>query len=60
MVKWSDLSEGHERRVVASAFFEILTLKTWDRIDVAQDAPYADIMITKSEFFDLPVPGQSA
>jgi chromatin segregation and condensation protein Rec8/ScpA/Scc1 (kleisin family) len=55
-VRYQDLAETHRRRVVAGAFFEILTLKTWGRVDVQQQRPYADIFITAAEGFDQEIP----
>ena len=55
-VRYQDLAASHRRRVVAGAFFEILTLKTWGRIDVKQERPYADIFITPAESFDQEIP----
>jgi hypothetical protein len=36
---------GVTKRVAAAAFLEVLQLKTWARIDVAQSAPFADIAL---------------
>ena len=36
------------RRSVASAFFEVLVLKTRGLVDVQQQKPYADILISKT------------
>jgi len=39
---------GKKRITAARCFYEVLVLKTKNFIDVKQDAPYADITITKS------------
>mmetsp|Transcript_12531 Transcript_12531/g.20968 ORF Transcript_12531/g.20968 Transcript_12531/m.20968 type:complete len:739 (-) Transcript_12531:1615-3831(-) len=44
-VSFDGLSSGVSRRVAATCFLEVLQLKTWGRIQVHQDAPFADIQI---------------
>ena len=55
-ITYQDLAENHKRRVVAGAFFEVLQLKTWGRIDIKQAEPYGVITITKTESFDDAIP----
>mmetsp|Transcript_36913 Transcript_36913/g.60020 ORF Transcript_36913/g.60020 Transcript_36913/m.60020 type:complete len:700 (+) Transcript_36913:250-2349(+) len=53
---YQSLAKGRKRRTVASCFFEILQLKTWDRIELSQDAPYENIIISRGPKFDDPLP----
>lgn len=39
---------GKKAHTVAGTFFELLVLKTKDHIDLKQEAPYADILISKT------------
>jgi hypothetical protein len=45
------------RRTAAGVFFEMLQLKTWDYVDVAQANPYGDIAISRASRFDEEVEG---
>jgi cohesin complex subunit SCC1 len=42
---FDQMSMGTSRRTAAGVFFELLQLKTWDYIDLEQDASYGDIKI---------------
>eukprot|EP00005_Dracoamoeba_jomungandri_P009776 CAMPEP_0174274052 /NCGR_PEP_ID=MMETSP0439-20130205/56771_1 /TAXON_ID=0 /ORGANISM="Stereomyxa ramosa, Strain Chinc5" /LENGTH=519 /DNA_ID=CAMNT_0015365609 /DNA_START=12 /DNA_END=1571 /DNA_ORIENTATION=- len=53
-LSFSELVEGRKKRVVAGTFFEMLVLKTKNRINLEQDVPYGDITITKMPAFDAP------
>jgi hypothetical protein len=55
-VTYQSLAEGKKRRIVAGCFFEILQLKTWDRIHLTQERPYGDIVMSRGPKFDDPVP----
>lgn len=50
-VSFNALSEGAQRRAAAASFFQLLVLKSWDVIDVAQTGPYADIKIARTDRF---------
>jgi len=47
-----DMIQDKRRKVVVGTFFELLVLKSRGIIDVHQEAPYSDIIITKTEEFD--------
>jgi len=53
---YQDLAARSRRRIVASLFFEILQLKTWDRIHLHQDEPYSSIAVSRGPKFDDPIP----
>lgn len=55
-ITYQSLAEGKNKRTVASCFFEILQLKTWDRIDLHQDDPYGLIQIARGPKFDDEIP----
>lgn len=40
---------GKSKRTAAACFFEILTLKTRNEIDIKQNAPFGDIMVFKND-----------
>jgi hypothetical protein len=44
-VSFGELSSGFNRRVAASCFLEVLQLKTWGVLEVAQSKPLGDIHI---------------
>jgi chromatin segregation and condensation protein Rec8/ScpA/Scc1 (kleisin family) len=44
-LSFEKVTGGVTKRVAAAAFLEVLQLKTWGRIDVAQSAPFADIAL---------------
>jgi len=44
------------RRTAAGVFFELLQLKTWDFVEVAQDGAYGDITVTKGPRFNEGAP----
>jgi hypothetical protein len=48
-VSFKDISKGISRRTAAACFLEVLQLKTWGYIDVAQSKPFADINITATD-----------
>jgi len=50
-----ELVKDKKRKTVAGTFFELLVLKSKDRIQVKQPVPYADITITKGKNFDIPI-----
>ena len=45
-LSYNALSEGCSRRTAVGVFFELLQLKTWDFIEVDQDTPYGDIVVS--------------
>jgi len=55
-VSYQSLAKGKRRHIVASCFFELLQLKTWDRIDLVQDEPYGTIDIFRGPKFTDEVP----
>ena len=56
-ITYQSLAQGRSRRTVAGCFFEILQLKTLNRIDVDQPGgSYADINITRGPSFEDSVP----
>ncbi|GBG23954.1 NADH-ubiquinone oxidoreductase chain 2 [Hondaea fermentalgiana] len=55
-ITYQFLAKNKNKRTVAGCFFEILQLKTWDRIDLAQDEPYGLIQIGRGPKFDDPIP----
>ena len=50
-VSFTAISKGISRRTAAACFLEILQLKTWGFIDVAQDKPFSDININPTTKF---------
>lgn len=48
-VSFSSISRGITRRTAAACFLEILQLKTWGIIDVAQVKPFSDIHISATD-----------
>jgi chromatin segregation and condensation protein Rec8/ScpA/Scc1 (kleisin family) len=46
------LVAGQPKKVVAGTFFEFLVLKTRNRIDLKQEQPYGDILVSKT----VPIP----
>ena len=50
-VSFIAISKGISRRTAAACFLEILQLKTWGFIDVAQDKPFSDITINPTTKF---------
>jgi len=46
------LVEGQSKKVVAGTFFEFLVLKTKNRIDLRQEYPYGDILVSKTPKFE--------
>jgi len=59
-ITYQELAEGRRKQVVAACFFEILQLKTWDRLNVSQEAPYGAITIARGPKFQEPVPQRNA
>lgn len=57
---YSFIVSGNTRRHVASAFFEVLVLKTRGLVDVKQTKPYADILVSKTVCFSLILTAASA
>ena len=56
-ITYQSLAKGRSRRTVAGCFFEVLQLKTLNRIEVDQsDGPYTDIRIRKGPAFEDAVP----
>jgi len=55
-VSYQSLAKGKRRHVVASCFFELLQLKTWDRIDLVQNEPYSTIDIGRGPKFTEGIP----
>jgi len=49
---YNDLSQGCSRRTAAGVFFELLQLKTWDFLELAQVEDYGDIQITQGSRFN--------
>ena len=43
-----EMVSGKNKRVVAGVFFEFLVLKTKNQINLEQEEPYGDIMVTKT------------
>jgi hypothetical protein len=56
VLSYNNLSHGCSRRTAAGVFFEMLQLKTWDFLELDQDAEYGDIHITAGSRFDEPPP----
>jgi hypothetical protein len=50
-VSFKAISKGISRRTAAACFLEILQLKTWGFVDVAQESPFADIDIMPTTKF---------
>lgn len=50
-VSFKAISKGISRRTAAACFLEILQLKTWGFVDVAQESPFADIDISPTTKF---------
>lgn len=49
-VTFNELTAGASKRTAAACFLEILQLKTWDLIDVAQPQPFQDITIGSTDY----------
>lgn len=52
-ISYTNLIAGKKRHTAAGTFFELLVLKTKNYIDIEQRAPYEEIFIKKTEFFDI-------
>ena len=52
---YSALTRRANRRTAAGVFLELLQLKTWDYVDVEQDAPFGEITIRRGPRFDDPI-----
>jgi len=52
---FKELVLGKRRKTVAGTFFELLVLKSKERIQVEQIEPFGDIRITKGKNFDIPM-----
>lgn len=50
-VSFLGLAEGADRRQVALSFFQVLQLKTWSVVEVAQGEAYGDIGVSRTERF---------
>mmetsp|Transcript_30880 Transcript_30880/g.77539 ORF Transcript_30880/g.77539 Transcript_30880/m.77539 type:complete len:262 (+) Transcript_30880:57-842(+) len=50
-VSYEQIVEGKKRKTVAQSFFELLVLKTGGFIDVQQEEPFGDILISKTTQF---------
>jgi cohesin complex subunit SCC1 len=59
-LSFNALFEGKNKRTVAVAFFELLVLKSNKLIDLQQDEPYGDIIITKTDAFVQLIEGVKA
>lgn len=55
-LSYNKLSKGCSRHTAASAFFELLQLKTWDFIELDQEESYGDIKITPGLRFNESAP----
>ena len=55
-LSYDKLSYGTSRRTACGVFFELLQLKTWDVIELGQEASYGDIKITAGVRFNEEVP----
>jgi len=49
-VTFDELTAGASKRTAAACFLEILQLKTWNFIDVAQPEPFEDITIGSTDY----------
>ena len=56
VLHYNELSKDCSRRTAASVFFELLQLKTWDFIEIDQQEPYGDILISVGNRFHEPPP----
>lgn len=54
-LSYQKLVENRKRSTVAQTFFELLVLKSRNIIDLKQEQPYGEILITKTENFAIPV-----
>ena len=55
-LSYNGLTEGCNRRTAVNVYFELLQLKTWDFIELNQDEPYGDIIVSPGPKFDDEVP----
>jgi len=55
-LSYNALTEGCERRTAVNVYFELLQLKTWDFIELNQDEPYGDIIVSPGPKFAEDVP----
>jgi len=52
MLSYDELAKGCSRRTAAGVFFELLQLKTWDYVEIAQEEEFADIKVLPGPKFD--------
>ena len=45
-VSFADISSGVTRRTAAGSFLEVLQLKTWGHVELRQNSPFEDILIS--------------
>ena len=50
-LSYDELSKGCSRRTAAGVFFELLQLKSWNFVEIQQQGPYGDIVISKGAKF---------
>lgn len=50
-LNYQQLIAGKRKETAAATFFELLVLKSRNKIDLIQDEPYSDIFITKTDDF---------
>eukprot|EP00522_Entomoneis_paludosa_P005606 CAMPEP_0172451550 /NCGR_PEP_ID=MMETSP1065-20121228/9552_1 /TAXON_ID=265537 /ORGANISM="Amphiprora paludosa, Strain CCMP125" /LENGTH=723 /DNA_ID=CAMNT_0013203513 /DNA_START=73 /DNA_END=2244 /DNA_ORIENTATION=+ len=55
-LSYNAMTEGCSRRTAVGVYFELLQLKTWDFIELNQDDPYGDIIVSPGVKFAEPVP----
>ena len=55
-LSYTALSHGCTRRAAATVFLELLQLKTWDFVELEQDASFGDITILPGSKFDEDIP----
>ena len=55
-LSFSSTFAGASKREAAGAFFELLVLKSHDRIQVSQDSPYSDISVNPTVTFTDAIP----
>jgi len=54
-LSYLEMVKGRKRKIVIGTFFELLVLKTKDIVDIQQSEPYGDILIRKTNIFDIAV-----
>eukprot|EP01126_Amoeba_proteus_P067293 TRINITY_DN9902_c0_g1_i2.p1 TRINITY_DN9902_c0_g1~~TRINITY_DN9902_c0_g1_i2.p1 ORF type:complete len:203 (-),score=70.75 TRINITY_DN9902_c0_g1_i2:59-613(-) len=51
-LKFGSILEGKKRKTVAIAFFELLGIKSKNCINLVQEKPYGEILVSATEYFD--------